>query len=80
MRVIFLRIYIYYYYFKCTFLSPCVKGNLNFYVLYIYILMNNKDLFDLIRVVITAVTSMAPYLTDKGEHTAFYKISNKIIH
>ena len=42
--------------------------------------MNSKDLFDLIRVVITAVTSMAPYLTDKGERTVFYKISNKIIH
>ena len=28
--------------------------------------------------VIIAVISIAPYLTDKGEHTALYKISNNV--
>ena len=31
-----------------------------------------------VRVVITAVISMAPYLTDKGEHTALYKINKNV--
>ena len=34
-------------YFTCTFLSPCIKGKFSF--LCFCILMNNKDLFDLIK-------------------------------
>ena len=40
------EIFTYLYYFKCTFFSPCVKGF--FLIFMLCILMNNKDLFDLI--------------------------------
>ena len=32
----------------------------------------------LLLLIITAVISIASYLTDKGEHTAFYKINNNV--
>ena len=30
------------------------------------------------NIIITAVISIAPYLTDKGEHTALYKINHNV--
>ena len=38
------------------------------------LIVGNSD----VRIIIIAVISIAPYLTDKGKHTALYKISKVV--
>ena len=50
---------------------------LNFFFFFFFFLIGVQQM---IRIRIAAVVSIALYLTDKGEHTALYKINKKCIH
>ena len=50
---------------------PCVE-------LFLQLLTQLLNKNECCLIIITAVSSIAPYVTDKGEHTALYNISNNV--